>query len=192
MVSTVRIDPSGFSRTPSRTSPDSGSTRVVVIQSMIAAVNSTFPTRAARIAAGPLAGALLKLSLRRHQIPPPPAGVHPSCSRLVIAASADGVDRRASGPGPLHGEPEPGDVVVVIGIGRGQGTRPDPRPRQHPEEAAQEPTPNHPLDQLGSVRPLGRLHAHVPSLTAPTLLAPRSSPISAEASRPVAACSYAT
>src|SRR5215212_6307341 len=69
---------------------------------------------------------------------------------------------------------------------------PDPRPRKHPEEAAQEPTPNHPLDQLGSVCPLGRVHAHVPSLAAPTLLAPRSSPFRPKRVGPLRHSSYAT
>src|SRR5918993_3181968 len=104
------MDPSGFSRTPSRTRPDSGSSGVAVIQWMMAAANSTFPTRAARIAAGPLAGAFLKLSPRRHQIPPPPAGVHPACSRAVIAANADGVDRRANRPGPPPARPQHGET----------------------------------------------------------------------------------
>src|SRR5215218_299630 len=106
------MDPSGFSRTPSRTRPDSGSSSVAVIQSVMAAANSTLPVRAARIAAGPLAGAFLMLSPRRHQMPPPPAGVHPARSRVVIAGSADGAEGQR--PGALYCEAEPGDVVVVV------------------------------------------------------------------------------
>jgi len=66
---------------------------VAAIQSVILAAKSRSPVRAARIAAGPLAGAFLKLSPRRHQIPPPPAGVQPARSRAVMAASAGRVDR---------------------------------------------------------------------------------------------------
>src|SRR4051812_33314459 len=128
------MDPSGFSRTPSRTRPDSGSSSVAVIQSVMAAANSTLPTRAARIAAGPLAGAVLKLSPRGPPIPPPPAGEPPPPTPRggparargggrpgrppALQQGGDRRQRRRGGsagqrPGPLHGESEPGDVVVV-------------------------------------------------------------------------------
>jgi hypothetical protein len=78
---------------------------VSVIQSVIAAANAMSPVRAARIAAGPLAGAFLKLSRRRHQMPPPPSGVQPARSRALIAASAGRVERPASGPARCTASP---------------------------------------------------------------------------------------
>ena len=114
MPSTARTAPSGPTRTPSRISPVAGSSSVSCTQSAIDAASPTCPPRASRIAAGPLAGAFLKSSPRRHQIPPPPSALHPSrnCTR-------DRAQRRTSrapsqGPGALHREAEPGDVVVVV------------------------------------------------------------------------------
>ena len=157
--STARTVPSDASRTPSRTSPESGSTSASSIQSAMAAANDTCPSRASRIAAGPLAGAFLKSSWRRHQIPPPPCSVQPSCSCSVIAHSAEGPDRPGERAGALHREAEPGDVVVVA-VGPRAGVAP-------PHAAAQRPDRARPLRSRG---PELRIHQAVEQVGLPPVV----------------------